>query len=287
MNLLQLLSITDIFSKVCPPDNTLMFRSISKKFKKTMNDMSLEVHIKIKSSDIDNIIKNIRDISKNYIITKIEFRKSYNIFMSINLDIICKLCPFLTHLDLGYNDYDVNKFCLKKLPKCNVIQKCFGFNRKIETGIKEYTFGKKYYYEYDWYHNNECFDYCKTFNIFGKTYYYEYEYEWYHNNECFDYCNMIFRPRLILSHSDWEKISQFRLSPEHKASIEHKILELARRPKDYKTKASTEHKALKKVAHRVKDYETKALNKRFHTNASKQRYTNTSKQSYRRYQKKY
>jgi hypothetical protein len=90
---------------------------------------------------------------------------------------------------------------------------------------------------------------------------------------------MILRPILIPFHSDWEKISQFRLSPEHKASIEHKILELARRPKDYKTKASTEHKALKKVAHRVKDYETKALNKRFHTN--------TSKQSYQHYRQKY
>jgi hypothetical protein len=144
MNLLQLLSITDIFSKVCPPDNTLMFRSISKKFKETMNDMSLEVHIKINSSDIDNIIKNIRDISKNYIITKIEFSKSYTILMSINLRIIYELCPFLTHLDLGYNSYNY----LKELPKCNVIQNMFSYNCKRVKETREYTFGTTYYYEW-------------------------------------------------------------------------------------------------------------------------------------------
>jgi len=103
MSLFEILS-ADIFPEVCPPDQTSMLgllRSTSKELKVLIDTMGLEVHIKIKSYDIDNIIKNIKKISENYTITKIEFSKSYTILMIINLDIIGKLCPFLTHLDLG------------------------------------------------------------------------------------------------------------------------------------------------------------------------------------------
>ena len=154
MNLFEILS-TDVYSKVCPPDKTVMFgmlRSTSKKFKTEIDKMRLELHIEIKSFNIDNIIKNIKEISKNYTIAKIKFSKSYTILMFINLDIIGKLCPFLTHLDLGSNDsYDFGLERFKiNLPKCNVIQDMFSYNCKRVKETRKYTFGTTYYYE--WYH---------------------------------------------------------------------------------------------------------------------------------------
>lgn len=155
MSLLKVLSIADIYSEVCPPYQTLMLgllRSTSTQFKKEIDNMSLEVHIKIKSYDIDNIIKNIKKISENYTITKIEFSKSYTILMIINLDIIGKLCPFLTHLDLGYNhsyDFGLERF-KTNLPKCNVIQCMFSYNCKRVEETRKYTFGTTYYYEWDY-----------------------------------------------------------------------------------------------------------------------------------------
>ena len=145
----------DVYSKVCPPDQTLMLRSTSKKLKALIDSMGLEVHIKIKSSDIDNIIKNLNKISKNYIITKIEFSKSYTILMFINLDIIRKLCPFLTHLDLGSNhsyDFGLERF-KTNLPKCNVIQYMFSSDCKRIKEKREYAFGRTYCYE--WYNHNK------------------------------------------------------------------------------------------------------------------------------------
>ena len=155
MSLLKVLRIADIYSKVCPPDQTLMLgllRSTSTQFKKEIDNMSLEVHIKIKSYDIDNIIKNIKKISENYTITKIEFSKSSTILMIINLDIIGKLCPFLTHLDLGRNHsyyFGLERF-KTNLPKCNVIQCMFSYNCKRVKETRKYTFGTTYYYEWDY-----------------------------------------------------------------------------------------------------------------------------------------
>jgi hypothetical protein len=158
MSLLKVLSIADVYSKVCPPDKTVMLgllRSTSKELKVLIDTMGLEVHIKIKSYDIDNIIKNIKKISENYTITKIEFSKSYTILMIINLDIIGKLCPFLTHLDLGSNDsyyFGLERFKIN-LPKCNVIQDMFSYNCYIEKETRKYTFGTTYYYKWN-YHND-------------------------------------------------------------------------------------------------------------------------------------
>jgi hypothetical protein len=151
MSLFEILS-ADIFPEVCPPDQTSMLgllRSTSKKFKTEIDNMSLEVHIEIKSFNIDDIIKNIKEISKNYTITKIKFSKSNTILMFINLDIICELCPFLTHLDLGSNNfisYSLKEF-KTNLPKCNVIQYMFSYNCKRVKETREYTFGTTYYYE--------------------------------------------------------------------------------------------------------------------------------------------
>ena len=155
MSLFEILS-ADIFPEVCPPDQTSMLgllRSTSKKFKTEIDNMSLEVHIEIKSFNIDDIIKNIKRISKNYTITKIKFSKNNTILMFINIDIIGKLCPFLTHLDLGNNDsYDFGRFKIN-LPKCNVIQDMFSYNCHIVKETRKYTFGTTYYYKWN-YHND-------------------------------------------------------------------------------------------------------------------------------------
>jgi hypothetical protein len=155
MSLFEILS-ADIFPEVCPPDQTSMLgllRSTSKELKVLIDTMGLEIHIKIKSFNIDDIIKNIKEISENYTITKIEFSKSYTILMIINLDIIGKLCPFLTHLDLGNNDsYDFGRFKIN-LPKCNVIQDMFSYNCHIVKETRKYTFGTTYYYKRN-YHND-------------------------------------------------------------------------------------------------------------------------------------
>ena len=158
MSLFEILS-ADIFPEVCPPDQTSMLgllRSTSKELKVLIDTMGLEVHIKIKSYDIDNIIKNIKKISENYTITKIEFSKSYTILMIINLDIIGKLCPFLTHLDLGSNNFISLKEFKTNLPKCNVIKSqlnMFSCDCKRVKETREYTFGTTYYY--GWYNHNK------------------------------------------------------------------------------------------------------------------------------------
>ena len=63
MVLLQLLEkIPDLYIKVCPPEITLMLRETSKKIKEAMDDMGLEVHIHIKTSDCRKfyvLLKNI------------------------------------------------------------------------------------------------------------------------------------------------------------------------------------------------------------------------------------
>jgi hypothetical protein len=120
MNSLQDLLIEDIFTKVCPPSKVLMLRRISKTFKDAIDDMKIEVHLKIYGFNIDNIYINIKNMHKykNYIITKIEFIR-YNMFMFIDLDKISILCPSLTHLDLG--PYEFNFFSLVKFPNCKII----------------------------------------------------------------------------------------------------------------------------------------------------------------------
>jgi hypothetical protein len=169
MNLFKILT-ADVYSKVCPPDQTSMLgllRSTSKELKVLIDTMGLEVHIKIKSYDIDNIIKNIKKISENYTITKIEFSKSYTILMIINLDIIGKLCPFLTHLDLGSNDsYDFGLERFKiNLPKCNVIQDMFSYNCHIEKETRKYTFGTTYYYKWKWNYHNDVYQFTSLFDV--------------------------------------------------------------------------------------------------------------------------
>ena len=122
MNSLQDLLIEDIFTKVCPPSKVLMLRRISKKFKDAIDDMRIEVHLKIYALRIDNIYMNLKNINKNYIITKIEFIR-YNMFMFIDLDKISILCPSLTHLDLGpyeFNFLSLNNF-QKNMSKCKII----------------------------------------------------------------------------------------------------------------------------------------------------------------------
>jgi hypothetical protein len=138
MNSLQDLLIEDIFTKVCPPSKVLMLRRISKTFKDAIDDMRiggqtvqsnktlesahrLTVHLKIYGSRIDNIYNNLKNLNKNYIITKIEFIR-YNMFMFIDLDKISILCPSLTHLDLGPYDFNfesLNNF-QKNMPKCKI-----------------------------------------------------------------------------------------------------------------------------------------------------------------------
>ena len=82
----------------------------------------LTVHLKLYGFGIDNIYINLKNMHKNYIITKIEFIR-YNMFMFIDLDKISILCPSLNHLDLGPYDFDLlslNKF-QKNMPKCKII----------------------------------------------------------------------------------------------------------------------------------------------------------------------
>ena len=247
MNLFEILS-ADVYSKVCPPDQTSMLgllRSTSKKLKALIDSMGLEVHIKIKSSDIDNIIKNIKKISKNYIITKIEFSKSYTILMFINLDIIRKLCPFLTHLDLGCNhsyDFGLERFKIN-LPKCNVIQDMFSYNCHIVKETRKYTFGTTYYYE------------------------------WNYHKDVYQFTSLI---DVVLKDVQQNDI-QFNNFPSMKLK-ENKEIVLAAVQQD-KIPLKT------KLAYKIRDHETKALNKRFHrTNKSQYYNTNALNQ---RYLKKY
>ena len=120
MSLLEDLLIQDIFTKVCPPSKVLMLRRISKKFKDAMDNMNIEIHLKIYGFNIDNIYNNLKNMHKykNYIITKIEFIR-YNMFMFIDLDKIFLLCPSLTHLDLG--PYEFNFLSLNNFQNCKII----------------------------------------------------------------------------------------------------------------------------------------------------------------------
>ena len=148
MSLLQDLLIEDIFTKVCPPSKVLMLRRTSKKFKDAMDNMfvkvqshsetlepvllavqpsikgdlettrGLTVHLKIYGFNIDNIYNNLKNMHKNYIITKIEFIR-YNMFMFINLDKIFILCPMLTYLDLG--PYEFYFLSLNNFQNCKII----------------------------------------------------------------------------------------------------------------------------------------------------------------------
>jgi hypothetical protein len=123
MKLLQDLLIEDIFTKVCPPNKVLMLRRISKKFKDAIDNMNIEIHLKIYGFNIDNIYNNLKIMHeyKNYIITKIEFIR-YNMFMFIDLNKISILCPSLTYLDLGpyeFNFLSLNNF-QKNMPKCKL-----------------------------------------------------------------------------------------------------------------------------------------------------------------------
>ena len=254
MNLFEILS-ADVYSKVCPPDQTSMLgllRSTSKKLKALIDSMGLEVHIKIKSSDIDNIIKNIKKISKNYIITKIEFSKSYTILMFINLDIIRKLCPFLTHLDLGSNhsyDFGLERF-KTNLPKCNVIQYMFSSDCKRIKEKREYAFGTTY---------------C---------------YEWNYHNDVYQFTSLLRDDREIVLKKDREivlKLAKQDNIPSMKLRDDREIVLAAVQQDKIPLKT--------KLAYKIRDHETKALNKRFHrTNKSQYYNTNALNQ---RYQKKY
>ena len=255
MNLFEILS-ADVYSKVCPPDQTSMLgllRSTSKKLKALIDNMSLEVHIKIKSSDIDNIIKNIKKISKNYIITKIEFSKSYTILMFINLDIIRKLCPFLTHLDLGSNhsyDFGLERF-KTNLPKCNVIQYMFSSDCKRIKEIREYAFGTTYCYE--WYNHKDVYQFTSLFDVVLKK-----------DSEIV----------LKLAKQDNIEFDHFT-SMELKGNKEIVLAAVQQDKIPLKTK----------LAYKIRDHETKALNKRFHC-TKKSQYYNTNALN-QRYQKKY
>lgn len=120
MSLLEDLLIQDIFTKVCPPSKVLMLRRISKKFKDAMDNMNIEIHLKIYGLNIDNIYNNLKNMHKykNYIITKIEFIR-YNMFMFIDLDKIFILCPMLTYLDLG--PYEFYFLSLNNFQNCKII----------------------------------------------------------------------------------------------------------------------------------------------------------------------
>jgi hypothetical protein len=114
--------IPDICNKVCPPEMTLMLRETSKKIKEAMNDMGLEAHIRIKMSDCRMCYVLLKNISKNYIITKVEFMEC-NTHMYLDLDKIHQSCPSLNYINL-YN----HSFCFlslkrfkKNLPKCKVL----------------------------------------------------------------------------------------------------------------------------------------------------------------------
>ena len=120
MSLLEDLLIEDIFTKVCSPSKVLMLRITSKKFKDAMDNMNIEIHLKIYGFNIDNIYNNLKNMHKykNYIITKIEFIR-YNMFMFIDLDKIFLLCPMLTFLDLG--PYEFNFLSLNNFQNCKII----------------------------------------------------------------------------------------------------------------------------------------------------------------------
>ena len=120
MKLLQDLLIEDIFTKVCPPSKVLMLKITSKKFKDAMDNMNIEIHLKIYGLNIDNIYNNLKNMHKykNNIITKIEFIR-YNMFMFIDLDKIFLLCPMLTYLDLG--PYEFYFLSLNNFQNCKII----------------------------------------------------------------------------------------------------------------------------------------------------------------------
>jgi hypothetical protein len=114
--------IPDICNKVCPPEMTLMLRETSSKFKKAMDDMGLEAHIRIKMSDCRKCYVLLKNISNNYIITKVEFMEC-NTHMYLDLDKIHQSCPSLTHINLCNHSFcflSLNKF-KKNLPKCKVL----------------------------------------------------------------------------------------------------------------------------------------------------------------------
>jgi hypothetical protein len=123
MSLLLLFEkIPDIYNKVCPPEMTLMLRETSKKIKEVMDDMGLEVHIHIKMSNCLKFYILLKNISKNYIITKVEFMKCKT-YMFLDLDKIRKLCPSLNYINLCNNSFcflSLSRF-KKNLPKCKVL----------------------------------------------------------------------------------------------------------------------------------------------------------------------
>jgi len=99
-----------------------MLRETSKKIKEAMDNMGLEAHINIKMSDCCKCYDLLKNISKNYIITKVEFMEC-NTHMYLDLDKIHQSCPSLNYINL-YN----YSFCFlslkrfkKNLPKCKVL----------------------------------------------------------------------------------------------------------------------------------------------------------------------
>lgn len=87
-----------------------------------MDNLNLEVHIQIKMSNQNKCYVLLKNISKNYIITKIEFMKSKSL-MYIELNTISEIYPSLNYINL-YNNLigliSLNKF-EKNLPKCQVL----------------------------------------------------------------------------------------------------------------------------------------------------------------------
>ena len=234
--------------------------------------MSLEVHIEIKSFNIDDIIKNIKEISKNYTITKIKFSKSNTILMFINLDIICEICPFLTHLDLGSNNFISLKEFKTNLPKCNVIQDMFSCDCKRVKETREYTFGTIYYYEYTPPELEKILlkvvqqNYIK-FNHFASM--------------------KLRADREILLkvvQGNYIKLNHFpSMELQDDTDVVLKLVKQDNIPLQLRSLKS-EHKVSTKQAYKVRDHETKALNKRFHPTNKSQYNTNVLNQ---RYQKKY
>jgi len=125
MALLQLLEkIPDICTKVCPPERTLMLRETSSKFKKAMDDMGLEAHIDIKMSDCRKCYVLLKNISKNYIVTKVEFMEC-NTHIYLDLDKIHQSCPSLNYINLRNYSFcylSFNRF-KNNLPKCKVLSR--------------------------------------------------------------------------------------------------------------------------------------------------------------------
>ena len=143
MTFLQLLEkIPDIYNLICPPDKTLILRGTSKKNKDIMDNLNLEVHIQIKMLNSDKFYALLKNISKNYIITKIEFMKNKS-RTYLDLDIISETCPSLNYINM----YD-NCFCFsslikfeKNLPKCKVLSCCIDtynhlYNKKNDLYIQ-------------------------------------------------------------------------------------------------------------------------------------------------------